>query len=227
MDKNTRRKRSLSCLSEQNLCQEIHFIFVGTSYLISRACLRSVYVFSTSSSSVPAPVQFFWGILVLWCSQSHPGREGCPGVAQDSLEVPWLLQPVPRPPPMLGLSLLNAQLMHLWNGKVHRAGSGPSLSGVRPLQVMPRGSIARKERWRGFLSFGTLLCKGWCLFLQNLLCYRRKENWWDNFMLYWARKDCYVHLLWHLCSIRFHYSVIPIQTSIYIKPYSLKQSTHS
>lgn len=170
--------------------------------------------------SVPAPGQFFWGVLALWCSQSHCGREGCPRVTQDSLKGPWLLQPVPRSLPMLGLSLLNAQLVHPWNRK--RTGwFCPFLSRVRPLG-MSRGSTTRKERWRGFLSFGILLCKGWGL--QNLLCYRQKQNWWDNFMLYWARKDCYVHLLWHLCSIRFHYSVIPIQSSIYIKPYSLKQS---
>lgn len=193
-------------------------------YILFSLVLHTLFpesAWGVSMCSVPAPVQFFWGILVLWCSQSYPNREGCPGVSQDSLKVPWLPHPVLRPPPMLGISLLSAQLMHLWNGKVHRAGSGPSLT----REMMPRGSIARKERWRGFLSFGILLCKGWRLFLQNL-CYRLKENWWDNFMLYWARKDCYVHLLGHLCSIRFHYSVIPVQSSVYIKPYSLKQSTH-
>lgn len=213
-DKGTRKKRLLSCLSEQNLHQK-YIWFSLVLYMLFPELALAVFM-----CSVPTPGQFFWGVLALWCSQSHRGREGCPRVTQDSLKGPWLLQPVPRSPPMLGLSLLNAQLVHPWNRKC-TGWFCPFLSRVRPLG-MSRGSTTRKERWRGFLSFGILLCKGWGL--QNLLCYRQKENWWDNFMLYWARKDCYVHLLWHLCSIRFHYSVIPIQSSIYIEPYSLKQS---
>lgn len=52
-------------------------------------------------------------------------------------------------------------------------GMGPAL--VPPLTCartldLSQGSMARKERWRGFLSFGILLCKGWWLFLQDLLC---------------------------------------------------------
>lgn len=135
MDKDTRKKGSLSCLSEQNLCQEIHFIFVGT--------LFPKPAWAVSVCSVPAPVQFFWGVLALWCCQSPPGREGCPRVAQGGLEVPWLLQPVLRPPPMLGLSLLSAQLIHLWNGKVHRASSGPSL----PTEVF--GDVSRQHSQEG------------------------------------------------------------------------------
>lgn len=130
IDKDTRKKRSLSCFSEQNLCQDLHLIFVGTSYIISWACLSSVY-------GVPAPGQFFCSLVLL----ESPWQRGCPRVAQDSLQVPWLLQTVPRPPPMLRLSLPKAQLIHLWNGKVLRAAL------PFPLE-MSRGSTARKERWK-------------------------------------------------------------------------------
>lgn len=106
MDKDTRQKGSLSCLSEQNLSGNtfyFHWYFIPYFLSLPGECLCVQYQLQFSSS----------GAFLFFGAQSYPNREGCPGVSQDSLKVSWLPHPVLRPPPMLGPSLLSAQLMQL------------------------------------------------------------------------------------------------------------------